>query len=149
MGTTTLDAWGARWPGAWLGVSLMAGALCPGQWAFASSERPGHIAPTTTPAVSAASLKRAGAGPADWVWQLPADVAPPRVPADNPMSPAKVELGRFLFYDKRLSGHGTQSCGSCHFPRLAWARLARRIRAARCRWPMRRSMPPTPGPTPR
>jgi len=30
------------------------------------------------------------------------------------MSPAKVELGRYLFYDTRLSGNGTQSCASCH-----------------------------------
>jgi cytochrome c peroxidase len=36
------------------------------------------------------------------------------VPDDNPMSPEKVELGRHLFYDPRLSGNGTQSCGSCH-----------------------------------
>ena len=39
---------------------------------------------------------------------------PPSVPADNPMSDAKVELGRHLFYDTRLSGNGTQSCASCH-----------------------------------
>ena len=30
------------------------------------------------------------------------------------MSEAKVELGRYLFYDTRLSGNGTQSCGTCH-----------------------------------
>ena len=39
---------------------------------------------------------------------------PPRVPADNPMSEEKFQLGRHLFYDKRLSGNGTLSCGSCH-----------------------------------
>ena len=49
-----------------------------------------------------------------WTWQLPANFPTPKVPADNPMSAAKVELGRFLFYDKRLSGNGTQSCASCH-----------------------------------
>jgi cytochrome c peroxidase len=36
------------------------------------------------------------------------------VPANNAMSGAKVQLGRFLFYDRRLSGNGTQSCSSCH-----------------------------------
>lgn len=30
------------------------------------------------------------------------------------MSGSKVELGRFLFYDRRLSGNGTQSCADCH-----------------------------------
>ena len=38
----------------------------------------------------------------------------PAVPADNPMSVAKVELGRHLFYDLRLSGNGQQSCATCH-----------------------------------
>ena len=37
-----------------------------------------------------------------------------RVPADNPSTAAKVSLGRFLFYERRLSGNGNQSCGSCH-----------------------------------
>jgi cytochrome c peroxidase len=45
---------------------------------------------------------------------VPANFPTPRVPADNPMSEAKVELGRFLFYDRRLSGNGTQACASCH-----------------------------------
>ncbi len=49
-----------------------------------------------------------------WAWALPAKFPPPRVPNDNPMSDAKVELGRFLFYDRRLSGNGTQACASCH-----------------------------------
>lgn len=51
---------------------------------------------------------------AEWKWDLPAGWSPPAVPADNPMSTAKVELGRRLFYDVRLSGNGTQSCASCH-----------------------------------
>ncbi len=49
-----------------------------------------------------------------WSWALPANFPPPFVPADNPMSEAKVELGRFLFHDPRLSGNGTQACASCH-----------------------------------
>ena len=49
-----------------------------------------------------------------WQWDLPSDWSPPPVPADNPMSTAKVALGRALFYDARLSGNNTQSCASCH-----------------------------------
>jgi len=49
-----------------------------------------------------------------WAWALPANFPTPRVPAENPMSEAKVELGRFLFYDRRLSGNETQACASCH-----------------------------------
>ena len=45
---------------------------------------------------------------------LPQGFPAARVPAGNPMSADKVELGRRLFYDARLSGNGTQSCASCH-----------------------------------
>ncbi len=37
-----------------------------------------------------------------------------QIPADNPMTPEKVALGRQLFFDKRLSVDGTRSCYSCH-----------------------------------
>jgi len=50
----------------------------------------------------------------EYLWQLPAWVPPPRVPPDNPMTDAKVELGRYLFYDKRLSLDESMSCGTCH-----------------------------------
>jgi cytochrome c peroxidase len=56
-------------------------------------------------------LRRA---PAGFDWQLPAGFSPPAVPADNPMSVAKVTLGRELFYEKRLSINGTMACASCH-----------------------------------
>ncbi|MEM7138124.1 MAG: MbnH family di-heme enzyme [Myxococcota bacterium] len=61
-----------------------------------------------------------GTGPTAWEWNLPDSVPPPRVPEDNPMNVEKVELGRWLFYDKRLSGNLTQSCASCHFQELAF-----------------------------
>src|SRR6476659_8476712 len=52
--------------------------------------------------------------PPAYDWHLPPGFPTPVVPADNPMSAEKVELGRYLFYDARLSANGTQSCGSCH-----------------------------------
>jgi cytochrome c peroxidase len=55
-----------------------------------------------------------------WNWNLPADFPVPRVPDDNQMSEEKFELGRSLFYDKRLSGNGTFACASCHFQKLAF-----------------------------
>lgn len=50
----------------------------------------------------------------DYAWNLPTGFPTPLVPADNPMSADKVELGRRLFYDTRLSGNQTYSCASCH-----------------------------------
>ena len=52
--------------------------------------------------------------PEDFELDLPVGFPAPRIPADNPISAEKIELGRYLFYDKRLSGNGTQACGSCH-----------------------------------
>ncbi len=64
----------------------------------------------------------------DFPWKLPPGFPAPRVPADNPMSPAKVELGRRLFYDTRLSGNRTQSCASCHIQEVAFTdRLPRGV----------------------
>ncbi|RTL36513.1 MAG: di-heme enzyme [Rhodocyclaceae bacterium] len=57
---------------------------------------------------------------ASWNWNLPVNFATPAVPADNPMSEEKFQLGRRLFYDTRLSGNGTQACASCHFQNLAF-----------------------------
>lgn len=39
-----------------------------------------------------------------------------QAPADNPQTPEKIELGKKLFFDRRLSGDGTMSCASCHMP---------------------------------
>ena len=59
------------------------------------------------------------APPYDWV--LPAGFPEPAVPVENPMTAEKVELGRHLFHDTRLSGNGTQACASCHLQSLAFA----------------------------
>jgi len=58
--------------------------------------------------------------PSGYVWQVPVGFPAPRVPIDNPMTPEKVELGRQLFHDPRLSGDGTVPCASCHRPELAY-----------------------------
>lgn len=50
----------------------------------------------------------------------PRGFPPMRVPADNPFTREKAELGRRLFYDRRLSGNQTQSCGTCHQQRFAF-----------------------------
>jgi len=38
----------------------------------------------------------------------------PPIPKDNPMTPTKIELGKQLFFDPRLSLTGNVSCNSCH-----------------------------------
>jgi cytochrome c peroxidase len=67
-----------------------------------------------------AIASRAAAGSGEYVWRLPPGFPTPRVPANNPMSVAKVALGRRLFYDSRLSGNGRQSCATCHVQSMAF-----------------------------
>lgn len=55
----------------------------------------------------------------DSMRELPSGLGalpPVQAPADNPQTPAKIELGRALFFEKRLSGDGTISCATCHDP---------------------------------
>jgi cytochrome c peroxidase len=43
------------------------------------------------------------------------------IPSDNPQTPAKIELGKKLFFDTRLSLDRASSCASCHSPEKAFA----------------------------
>ncbi len=81
-----------------IGLSIAAGALVAACGGGGSSPDPGEA----------------------YAWALPAGFPMPAVPADNPMSAPKVELGRRLFYDVRLSGNQTTSCASCHVQELAF-----------------------------
>ena len=73
-----------------------------------------------------ATMARAG----EFRWQLPAGFPEPAVPADNPMSAAKVALGAKLFADPRLSMTGQHSCQSCHAPERAFTDGLPRSRGA-------------------
>jgi cytochrome c peroxidase len=61
-----------------------------------------------------AALLVAATPGAEWRWHLPPGWTAPPVPADDPMSKAKVALGRRLFYDADLSIDGTMACATCH-----------------------------------
>ena len=52
---------------------------------------------------------------------LPDLLEAPAIPALNPLSKEKIELGRYLFYDQKLSANQTQSCSSCHLQEFAFA----------------------------
>ena len=70
--------------------------------------------------LAAVSCSPSGTEQEPWVWDLPAGFPAPHVPEGNAMTAAKVELGRHLFYDKRLSHNETMACASCHEQALAF-----------------------------
>ena len=77
--------------------------------------------------VTIAFLAMLGAAPqtrimaADKLPQVPQGLPKLAVPADNPMTAEKVELGKLLYFDKRVSKDGTLSCATCHNPQEGWA----------------------------
>jgi len=48
---------------------------------------------------------------------LPPIIAPP----NNPQSAAKIQLGKMLYFDTRLSKDNTISCATCHDPSMGWS----------------------------
>lgn len=68
-------------------------------------------------AMNTAATAAPPAGLPDQHWRLPA--VP--MPRENTSTPARVELGKALFFDPRLSGNGATSCASCHNPSLGWS----------------------------
>jgi cytochrome c peroxidase len=82
---------------------------------------PATVASTTQATTPGRSASRdlpshAATAAAAYDWDLPRGFPMPAVPADNPMSDAKVALGRRLFFEPRLSVNGRYSCASCHDP---------------------------------
>ena len=59
---------------------------------------------------------RVGYKATPYVLDIPSHFPDMIIPADNPITLEGVELGRYLFYEKKLSGDNTMSCASCHMP---------------------------------
>lgn len=95
---------------------LLAALLAVGVVLVATSEK------EVEPVDQSAPDGRVGSGSdrTDRTFPPLAALGPVPVPLDNPISAAKVELGRLLFFDTRTSGDVSTSCASCHDPRLGW-----------------------------
>lgn len=68
-------------------------------------------------ALAAATLGQVGSAVADGPAARKLEPLPPvAIPADNPMTPEKIELGRLLYFDPRLAGDSSIACAKCHDP---------------------------------
>ncbi len=56
----------------------------------------------------------------DYQWPIIEGFPKPQVPHNNPMTLAKVNLGKVIFFDKGLSANEQQSCASCHHQKFAF-----------------------------
>lgn len=57
----------------------------------------------------------------DYELKIPLGLKKMRIPKDNELTKAKIELGKQLYFDKRLSKDNTISCASCHDPAQGWS----------------------------
>ena len=62
--------------------------------------------------------------PTPYTLNTPSHFPSMEIPTDNPMTEEGIELGRFLFYEKQLSGDNSMSCASCHKIENAFAENA-------------------------
>lgn len=74
-------------------------------------------------------------------FQMSATFPIPDLPRDNPLLVERVELGKKLFFDKRLSVNNQQSCAGCHAPEKAFSDGRRVARGAEGAFGTRNSMP--------
>jgi cytochrome c peroxidase len=72
-------------------------------------------------AILCLALHTAGVFAQEVTLPVPDGVLPPEVPEDNPLTPAKVDLGKKLYFDRRISTDGTVACATCHDPRAGFA----------------------------
>jgi cytochrome c peroxidase len=64
---------------------------------------------------------KVGYEPTPYQLEIPSHFPSMQIPEDNPMTVEGVELGRYLFYEKKLSGDNSMSCASCHAPANAFS----------------------------
>jgi cytochrome c peroxidase len=110
MNRTQFLSWGHL-----AGWVLVGSVLCTG--CQKSPPPPGQ---PVSPAPHAAPSDDPAAEPVAFEVQVPLGLPPLPIPEDNPMTAEKVELGKLLYFDKRLSADGTVSCATCHDPQMAW-----------------------------
>lgn len=77
--------------------------------------------PEMTPPAAAEPAAQAPVAGTPYELKIPAGLPPLEIPADNPLTVEKIELGKMLYFDKRVSKDGTISCATCHDPQMAWA----------------------------
>ncbi|HEV2695163.1 MAG TPA: MbnP family protein [Verrucomicrobiae bacterium] len=74
-------------------------------------------------------------------FQMSATFPIPDLPPDNPLTVERVDLGKKLFFDKRISINDRQSCADCHSPEKAFSDGRKTARGAEGELGPRNSMP--------
>jgi len=112
------------------GIAVLAGAFSTLAGAMAVSTLLTAALPTAEGTAPAPTTRGSPPSPFSLLPSLPSSLPasvplgplpPAPIPHDNPMSAQKIELGKLLFFDARLSGDASTSCASCHVAQHGWA----------------------------
>lgn len=106
--------------GALIASFLLFAACASRETAVLSEDAPASVQPPHGVQEARSVMPDLGLVPIAYDLGLPAWAPAPMEPASNRLNAAKIELGRRLFYDVRLSGDQTKSCASCHRQELSF-----------------------------
>ncbi|MBI2314036.1 MAG: cytochrome-c peroxidase [Betaproteobacteria bacterium] len=101
-------------------LSLIASSVAAALLSAAVTEAVAASGQAKAPAARIAKAEGNGGKTAAPAFPTLAPLPPVPVPADNPMGPEKVELGKMLFWDSRLGGDASTPCVVCHEPNKGW-----------------------------
>src|SRR5438552_2930621 len=85
-----------------------------------SGQQPGGASSAAPRGSTSVAKPTATMPPAPPIAAPPDPLPDVKAPPENPMTPEKVNLGKQLFFDKRLSKDGSASCETCHVPEKGW-----------------------------
>jgi cytochrome c peroxidase len=71
--------------------------------------------------LGSATLMAADVSELEKVLTIPKGLKQLAIPKDNPLTAEKIELGKMLFFDSRLSVDNSVSCATCHNPKFGWS----------------------------
>lgn len=77
--------------------------------------------PATAVVLGILAVARPATAAESFALPVPVGLRMPRIPDDNPLTEAKIQLGKQLYFDPRLSRDHTISCASCHDPNKGWS----------------------------
>ena len=106
------------WTGFLVCLSLVSCSQPQNQTQLLMIPKKGIVTPETRPATLSPSTPAKEAS----FLQIPLglDSENLNIPSDNPLTAEKIQLGRLLYFDPRLSADGTVSCATCHDPQKGW-----------------------------
>lgn len=116
---STLSRWKRAAVASGIGCGLLGIVLASGVRPLTAEDKP--AAKANEPKSVKVEVEVGDSKPLKFEFKIPSGLPDILHPEDNPATSDKIELGRQLYFDPRLSGDNTVSCASCHDPEKGWS----------------------------